>query len=110
MNRLIVTLDNLLKKLKLSKRMWIIVASLIVPYIVIVVILLYSLLNFYSDYNRIGGNIVIANRYNVEFKENMDAVMYQMVIRAISKDQVEEKLSMKSPDTLIYKAKEAGLL
>ncbi len=104
MNRLIVTLDNLLKKLKLSKRMWIIVASLIVPYIVIVVILLYSLLNFYSDYNRIGGNIVIANRYNVEFKENMDAVMYQMVIRAISKDQVEEKLSMKSPDTLIDEA------
>ncbi len=104
MKKLITTLDNLLKKLRLRERMGLIIASLFVPYFIIVAILLYSLLTFYSEYNRIGDNIVIANKYNVEFKEDMDAVMYQMVIRAISKDAVEEKLNMKSPDTLIEEA------
>ena len=104
MKKLVYTLDNLLKKLRLRRRMGLIIASLFVPYAVIVGILLYSLNTFYSEYNRIGDNIVIANKYNVEFKEDMDAVMYQMVIRAISKDAVEEKLGMKGPDALIYEA------
>ena len=104
MNKLITELDNLLKKLRLRERMGLIIASLFVPYVIIVAILLYSLLTFYSGYNRIGGNIVIANKYNVEFKENMDSVMYQMVIRAISKGDVTEKLGVKSPDTLISEA------
>ncbi|MCR5097533.1 MAG: sensor histidine kinase [Lachnospiraceae bacterium] len=104
MKKLILTLDNLLKKLRLRERIGLIIASLFVPYVIIVAILLYSLLTFYSEYNMIGDNIVIANKYNVEFKEDMDAVMYQMVIRAISKDAVEEKLGTKSPDTLIEEA------
>ncbi len=104
MKKLITTLDNLLKKLRLRKRMGLIIASLFVPYFIIGVILFYTLMTFYSEYDRIGENIVIANKYNVEFKEDMDAVIYQMIIRAINKNEVEEKLGMKSPDTLIYKA------
>ena len=106
MKKLVSSLDNLLKKLRLRRRMGLIIASLIVPYVIIVAVLLYTLLTFYTEYQQIGDNIVIANHYNVEFKEDMDAVMYQMVIRAIKAGEVEERLSMKSPDTLIEEAVE----
>ena len=105
MNGLLTTLDNLLKKLRLRKRMGLIIGSLFVPYVVIVLILLYTLITFYSDYDKIGDNIVLANKYNVEFKEDIDSVMYQMIIRATSKDDVEEKLAIKGPDTLIEEAR-----
>ena len=105
MKRLLTSLDNLLKKLRLRKRMGLIIGSLFVPYVVIVMILLYTLLTFYNDYERIGDNIVLANKYNVQFKEDVDSVMYQMIIRATAKDEVEQKLGRKRPDVLIAEAK-----
>ncbi len=105
MNSLLTSLDNLLKKLRLRRRMGLIIGSLFVPYVIIVLTLLYTLLTFYSEYEKIGDNIVLANRYNVEFKEDIDSVVYQMIIRATSKDEVEEKLSVKGPDDLIEGAK-----
>ena len=106
MRGIIRALDNILKKLRLRKRIGLIIGSLFVPYVIIVTVLLYTLLTFYSEYEQIGDNIVIANRYNIEFKENMDSVMYQMVIRAIKADEVEERLGVKNPHTLISEARE----
>jgi two-component system sensor histidine kinase YesM len=78
-----------------------------IPYTAITVFLLVSMNGFYDEYNTIGANITLANKYNIEFKEDMDAVMYQMVIRSMTKEEVETQLNMKNPDDMISEAVDA---
>lgn len=74
---------------------------LMVPFIVITGFMVYQLNRIAASYDDIVRNITRANEYNTVFKEEMDSVMYQMVARSLSKDEVEAELGMKDPDTLI---------
>lgn len=79
---------------------------MIIPFIVITAVLIYQLNQVAGVYDGIVRNITRANQYNTVFKEEMDAVMYQMVARSLRKDEVKESLGMEDPDTLIREARE----
>ncbi len=93
-----------MRKKELRGRLTVFGIILIVPFIVITAILIYQMNQVAGLYDQIVQNITRANTYNTVFKEDMDAVMYQMVARSLTKDEVEEELGMKSPDELIENA------
>ncbi len=93
-----------MRKKELRGRLTVFGIILIVPFIVITAVLIYQLNQVAGLYDQIVQNITRANTYNTVFKEDMDAVMYQMVARSLTKDEVEEELGMKSPDELIENA------
>ena len=97
-------ISNIIKNISMRRKLAIMIGVLFIPYAVITAFLLSNMVRFYDEYNIIGENISVANKYNIEFKENMDAVMYQMVIRSLTKDEVAEQLGMKNPDDLIANA------
>ena len=96
--------EHFLRKISLKKKLGIMIMVFFIPYTTITLFLLYSMNGFYDEYNTIGENVTLANKYNIEFKENMDAVMYQMVIRSLNKEEVESQLNMRNPDDMITDA------
>ena len=99
--------EKVLRKISLRKKLGIMIMVFFIPYTAITMFLLASMNGFYDEYNTIGENITLANKYNIEFKEDMDAVMYQMVIRSMTKEEVESQLNMRNPDDMISEAIEA---
>ena len=80
--------------------------GLILPLIVIISFLVYQLNVFCRSYDAIVQNLTRANEYNIEFKNDFDAVMYQMVARSLNKDDVTAVTGMKAPDKLIDDAEQ----
>ena len=74
------------------------------PFIIVTALFIFNLNRLAASYDLIVKNITNANEYNTIFKEEMDSVMYQMVARSLSKEEVEEELSMPNPDRLIEEA------
>lgn len=92
-------------KLSLKAKLLVMSMVLIVPFIIVTGFLVYQLNRVAASYDEIVRNITRANEYNTVFKENLDAVMYQMVARSLSKDEVEDEIGMPNPDTMIEEAK-----
>ncbi len=78
---------------------------LIVPFLVISVFLLVTLNGFFSSYDRIVRNVTLANSYNIQFQEDMDMVMYQMVARALRQDEVGPIVGMQAPGEMLAAAR-----
>ena len=78
--------------------------SIILPFIILTGLFRYNLNRLAASYDLIVKNITNANEYNTVFKEEIDSVMYQMVARSLSMDEVGEVLSMTDPDKLIEEA------
>ncbi len=97
-------ISNVTKRISLRRKLALIIGMMFVPYVLITSFLLSNMVRFYDEYNIIAENITIANKYNIEFKEQMDAVMYQMVIRSLNKEEVATQLGMKNPDEIIADA------
>ena len=93
-------------RLSLRSHLAIMSLTLIIPFIIITAVLIYQLNQVAARYDDIVQNITRANTYNTVFKENMDAVMYQMVARSLPKEEVTSVLGMDAPDTLITNAAE----
>ena len=74
------------------------------PLIVVSSALLYELNIFGRSYDETVRNVTTANAYNKDFKEDFDAVLYQMVARSITKYEVEKKVNMTNPDIMITRA------
>ena len=66
--------------------------GLILPLIGIVGFLLYELNVFGKSYDETVKNVTMANEDNVDFKEEFDAVLYQMVARSLTKNEVESHI------------------
>ncbi len=95
------------QRINLKKRLAIMAMGLILPLVAISVFLLYELNVFGKSYDESVRNVTAANEYNVDFKEEFDAVLYQMVARSITKYEVESEVNMKNPDVLISDAEKA---
>ena len=78
--------------------------SIILPFIILTGLFIYNLNRLAASYDLIVKNITNANEYNIVFKEEIDSVMYQMVARSLSMEEVGEVLSMTDPDKLIQEA------
>ncbi len=98
---------NRWKNLSLRGKLGVMSGMLMVPLTLIIVFLLLYANTIANAYEGIVQNIVEANEYNVVFKDEMDAVMYQMVARSLNKEEVEAELGMSNPDELIQNAKDS---
>ncbi|RKM54975.1 sensor histidine kinase [Butyrivibrio sp. X503] len=73
--------DNKTKvKKPLRRRLIILAAGTTVPFVLIILYMVYSLINYGNAYNSIVSNLTVANSYNLTFKEQMDESVYRIIV------------------------------
>ena len=70
------------KNSTLKKRLNMLLAVCLIPLAAIVIYLLIMMNRFSNRYDLIVENITKANAYNIDFKEDMDYVMYIIVVNS----------------------------
>ena len=75
----------------------------LVPLTVMIIYLLAILDQFSERYDTIVENITMANAYNINFKENMDYLMYIIVVNS---ERAEELVDTEQPHVMIDEARE----
>ena len=95
-----------IENMDLQKKLMILCGVIIVPLMGLVLFLLITLGRYGASYDGIVQNMARVNQYNIRFKENMDSVMYQMIARALEKEEVEAAVSMQNPEDMIDEAAE----
>lgn len=91
------------KGLSLKNRLNMLLLVCLVPLTVIVVYLLVLLNRFSERYDVIVENITMANAYNIEFKEDIDYLMYIIVVNS---ERAEELVDTEQPHVMINEARE----
>ena len=86
---------------KLITYIWICV----IPFIVLLVFALIRLYSYYQEYDLLVRNITGANKYSMEFKDDMDEMMYRIIIGSANWTDAEEKLEGEDPKALISEAR-----
>ena len=86
---------------KLIKYIWICV----IPFIFLLGFAIVRLYGYYQDYDQLVRNITGANEYSVDFKNDMDEVMYRIIIGNANWTDAEEKLEDDDPKALISDAR-----
>ena len=71
------------------------------PFVMICIYLLHSLLNYSRLYDQIVSNMTIANNYNLNFKEEMDESLYKLVVGYADFENISESSILKNPYELI---------
>ena len=86
-------------KVKYSIKYKLILLSVMVavPFLAMVLYLLYALHNYSSAYDAIVGNMTVANNYNMNFKEEMDESLYKLVVGSVTFDTVGNDGSLVDP-------------
>ena len=72
-----------------------------VPFMVMVLYLIYALHNYSNAYDRIVSNMTVANSYNLNFKEEMDESLYKLVVGSVTFESIGEDESLQDPYLLI---------
>ena len=91
------------KNSTLKKRLNMLLAVCLIPLAAIVIYLLIMMNRFSSRYDLIVENITKANAYNIDFKEDMDYVMYIIVVNS---ERAEELVDTEQPHAMIEEARE----
>ena len=91
------------KNSTLKKRLNMLLAVCLIPLAAIVIYLLIMMNRFSSRYDLIVENITKANAYNIDFKEDMDYVMYIIVVNS---ERAEELVDTEQPRAMIEEARE----
>lgn len=78
-------------------------AVCLIPLAAVVIYLLIMMNRFSSRYDLIVENITKANAYNIDFKEDMDYVMYIIVVNS---ERAEELVDTEQPHAMIEEARE----
>lgn len=68
-----------------------------VPFVVVLVYLIYALHSYSNAYAGIVNNITIANNYNLNFKEEMDESLYKLVVGSVTFETIGEDNSLQDP-------------
>lgn len=72
-----------------------------VPFMVMVIYLIYALHNYSNAYDRIVSNMTVANSYNLNFKEEMDESLYKLVVGSVTFETIGEDGSLQDPYLLL---------
>ncbi len=72
-----------------------------VPFLVLIIMLLFSMNNYRRQYASIVGNLAIANEYNLNFKDDMDESLYKLVVGYIDYEHIDSDPTLKDPYALI---------
>ncbi len=89
-------------KVKYSiKNKLIMLSAVVVPFLVMVIYLLYALRGYSSAYDTIVSNMTVANNYNLNFKEEMDESLYKLVVGAVTFESIRQDDTLQDPYELI---------
>lgn len=91
------------KNSTLKKRLNMLLAVCLIPLAAVVIYLLIMMNRFSSRYDLIVENITKANAYNIDFKEDMDYVMYIIVVNS---ERADELVDTKQPHAMIAEARD----
>lgn len=90
---------------KLNRKLNVMIAVIMVPFIILVVYLLVSMINYCNSYNQIVKNVSLANSYNIDFKKEIDAGMYQIAIGSAVPENILERKDIRNPYEVLEEAK-----
>ncbi len=76
-------------------------AVVAVPFLIMVIYLIYALHNYSAAYDTIVSNMTVANNYNLNFKEEMDESLYKLVVGAATFETIKDDDSLEDPYVLI---------
>lgn len=76
-------------------------AAVMLPFLTLAVILLFSMTNYIGTYDKIVSSMTIANNYNLNFKEEMDESLYKLVVGYVEYENLREDETLKDPYLLI---------
>lgn len=88
----------------MKKRLYALIAICLLPLTSMMVYLLVLMNDVSQRYDAIVENITLANNYNIVFKEDMDYLMYIIVVNA---ERAEELVDIKRPLAMIDEARDA---
>lgn len=96
-------------KFRFSIRRKILLISLTaaLPFLLLAMYLLASMLNYSRNYDEIVSNITVANNYNLNFKEQMDESLYKLVVGYVSFDQIAQDPTLEDPYDLMSQCRNA---
>lgn len=72
-----------------------------IPFMVMVIYLIYALYFYSNAYDAIVSNMTVANNYNLNFKEEMDESLYKLVVGYVTFETVGDDKSLKDPYVLL---------
>ena len=73
---------NVRKKFSLKNRLYLLLLICVIPLTVMITYLLFMINNVSSKYDHIVEKITKANSYNIGFKEDIDYVMYIILVNS----------------------------
>lgn len=76
-------------------------AVIVVPFLAMVIYLIYALYSYSASYDTIVSNMTVANNYNLNFKEEMDESLYKLVVGAVTFESIGSDSSLEDPYYLI---------
>ncbi len=88
-------------KYSIKHKLGMLTAVIAVPFLTMVVYLIYALHNYSAAYDTIVSNMTIANNYNLNFKEEMDESLYKLVVGAVTFESIGDDDSLQDPYYLI---------
>lgn len=94
------------KIFSLKNKILLMVLSASVPFILMLIYMLVSMVNYSRAYDKIVSNITLANSYNLNFKSEIDESLYRMVARDLTVEQLSKEEGVKSPYEVIDELKE----
>lgn len=88
-------------KYPLKNKLIVLVLVAMVPILYVTIYLILALVNYSRAYDQIVNSMLLANDYNINFKEEMDESLYKLVVSSITFDTIEEDGTLKNPYKLI---------
>ncbi len=88
-------------KYSIKNKLIMLSAVVAVPFLVMVIYLLYALRSYSSAYDTIVSNMTVANNYNLNFKEEMDESLYKLVVGAVTFESIRQDDTLQDPYELI---------
>ena len=94
------------KKSSLKNKLILLVGVAVLPFLVMSAYLLVSLKGYSKAYDNIVSNMMIANNYNLDFRDELDESIYRLVAGSITLENIDTDDSVKDPYELVQKLRE----
>ena len=91
------------KKSSLKQQLILLVGVAVLPFLVMSAYLLVSLNGYSKAYDNIVTNMMIANNYNLDFRDELDESIYRLVAGSITLESIDDDDSVKDPYELVRK-------
>lgn len=88
-------------KYPLKNKLIVLVLVAMVPVLYVAIYLILALVNYSRAYDQIVNSMLLANAYNINFKEEMDESLYKLVVSNVTFGTIEEDGTLKDPYKLI---------